>query len=154
MPSFDDLFDTSEERPISYQGKTLYRAHQIEIPEKCVVVVRFVSTNSEWRQGIALNVNGHFTFAGNRLGKKLILWEDTATKDTTLDIASKDGVLWAYNTWDYGDGAIQSWRFGAAMIIEDIPNGKRYYCNDGHPDDDFDDLVFEVTVLPENQGDS
>jgi len=34
---------------------------------------------------------------------------------------------------------------GAAMYSEDIPNGKRYFCNDGVEDDDFDDIVFTVT---------
>ena len=34
---------------------------------------------------------------------------------------------------------------GAAMYSEDIPNGKRYFCNDGEEDDDFDDIIFTVT---------
>lgn len=34
---------------------------------------------------------------------------------------------------------------GAAMYSEDIPKGKRYYCNDGVEDDDFDDIIFTVT---------
>jgi len=34
---------------------------------------------------------------------------------------------------------------GAAMYSEDIPNGKRYFCNDGDEDDDFDDIIFTVT---------
>lgn len=34
---------------------------------------------------------------------------------------------------------------GAAMYSEDIPNGKRYHCNDGVEDDDFDDIIFTVT---------
>jgi len=39
---------------------------------------------------------------------------------------------------------------GAAMYSEDIPNGKRYFCNDGDEDDDFDDIIFTVTrVNPE-----
>jgi hypothetical protein len=32
-----------------------------------------------------------------------------------------------------------------AMYSEEIPNGKRYHCNDGVEDDDFDDIVFTVT---------
>jgi hypothetical protein len=33
---------------------------------------------------------------------------------------------------------------GAAMYAESIPNGKRYFCNDGNEDDDFDDIIFTV----------
>ena len=38
-----------------------------------------------------------------------------------------------------------------AMYSEDIPYGKRYFCNDGDDDDDFDDIIFTVqrqTGLP------
>jgi len=34
---------------------------------------------------------------------------------------------------------------GAAMYSENIPKGKRYFCNDGVEDDDFDDIIFTVT---------
>jgi len=34
--------------------------------------------------------------------------------------------------------------YGAAMYSEDIPSGKRYFCNDGDEDDDFDDIIFTV----------
>ena len=33
---------------------------------------------------------------------------------------------------------------GAAMYSEDIPDGKRYFCNDGDEDEDFDDIIFMV----------
>ncbi|MBP3950154.1 DUF2207 domain-containing protein [Bacillus suaedae] len=26
-------------------------------------------------------------------------------------------------------------------------SGKIYYCNDGHPDDNFDDLVFKIEII-------
>ena len=34
--------------------------------------------------------------------------------------------------------------FGAAMIVEEIENGRRYRCNDWEPDEDFDDIIFTV----------
>jgi hypothetical protein len=30
------------------------------------------------------------------------------------------------------------------MIVEALPNGRRYRCNDGFADDDFDDLIFRL----------
>jgi len=30
------------------------------------------------------------------------------------------------------------------MIIEEIENGKHYQCNDGHPDENFADIVLTV----------
>ncbi|WP_316355609.1 hypothetical protein [Candidatus Neptunichlamydia sp. REUL1] len=34
-----------------------------------------------------------------------------------------------------------------AMYSEDIPNGKRYFCNDGDDDDDFNDIIFTVARI-------
>jgi hypothetical protein len=48
-----------------------------------------------------------------------------------------------------GRGTTDAWHNGAAMIVHDISNGKQYQCNDGHPDDNFDDLVFRVTRIGE-----
>ncbi|MCB1110965.1 MAG: hypothetical protein KDK64_08280, partial [Chlamydiia bacterium] len=40
------------------------------------------------------------------------------------------------------------WRMGrgngAAMYSENISGGKRYFCNDGDEDDDFDDIIFTL----------
>ena len=36
---------------------------------------------------------------------------------------------------------------GAAMYSEDIEDGKRYFCNDGDLDNDFDDIIFTVKRL-------
>jgi hypothetical protein len=33
------------------------------------------------------------------------------------------------------------------MYVEEIPNGRKYYCNDGEPDDDFDDLIFTLEFM-------
>ena len=38
------------------------------------------------------------------------------------------------------------WQRGAAMILEVDGNTRRYRCNDGHPDDNFDDIIFEITI--------
>jgi hypothetical protein len=33
------------------------------------------------------------------------------------------------------------------MLLEDLPNGRRYHCNDGKADEDFDDIVFRIERL-------
>jgi len=32
------------------------------------------------------------------------------------------------------------------MIVEEIPSGRRYKCNDGRADDDFDEIVFRIEM--------
>jgi hypothetical protein len=39
-----------------------------------------------------------------------------------------------------------------AMYAEEIEGGRRYYCNDFTPDDDFNDLIFTVVRVGDNGG--
>src|SRR5262249_40623643 len=43
-----------------------------------------------------------------------------------------------------GNGVMQSWHNRAAMLIDVLPDKRLYRCNDGHPDDNFDDVVFRI----------
>ncbi|MCB1117403.1 MAG: hypothetical protein KDK50_02345, partial [Chlamydiia bacterium] len=60
---------------------------------------------------------------------------------------------WVQNFWEDVNHTntvyIDKAHNGAAMIVEEIPNGRRYRCNDGEPDDDFDDIVFTITRINE-----
>jgi hypothetical protein len=35
------------------------------------------------------------------------------------------------------------------MIVQEIAEGRRYRCNDGYPDDDFDGLIFRIERIPD-----
>jgi hypothetical protein len=144
MPNFDNLFSKEKTRPIRYHSLSLYRQDEWEARDGNRFVLEIESTNSEWRQGIGLDVDGHFLVAGQRIPKKIALWEDTAPRLTRFEVECKSCLLRVKNLWDTGNGVTQAWHNGAAMIIEDAPNGKRYRCNDGHPDDDFDDIIFRI----------
>jgi hypothetical protein len=54
-----------------------------------------------------------------------------------------------YNAWDAGKGTTEAWVGHAAMIVEELPNGRRYRCNDSQRDDDFDDLIFRIERVAE-----
>ncbi len=43
-----------------------------------------------------------------------------------------------------GGKSVDYGRYGSAMIVEEVEGGRRYRCNDWHPDDNFDDIVFTV----------
>ncbi len=73
-----------------------------------------------------------------------MLWQDTAPQTVDFEIIGKASTIEVKNMWDFGDGVMQSWHNGAAMIVESLPNGRRYRCNDGDPDDDFDDIIFRL----------
>ena len=59
---------------------------------------------------------------------------------------AQSGTCHVKNVWDTGDGTIQIWHNGAAMIVERAGNARRYRCNDGNPNADFDDLIFRVVL--------
>ncbi len=71
------------------------------------------------------------------------LWHDNSKRKQPKSLPKK-GILGIKNIWNTGNGTISSWIGGAAMIVEEIKNGKRYRCNDGHPDENFDDIVFTI----------
>jgi len=99
---------------------------------------------AEWRQGVALRIEGKFKVNGQIIRRGIVLWQDTAPQTVDLKVIGKVSTIEVKNVWDVGNGVIHSWHNGAAMIVETLPNGRRYRCNDGLADDDFDDIVFHL----------
>ena len=85
------------------------------------------------------------------------IWEETIYEEQKNGhFGNADGTFTHTKIVEYPEGKqevcyINSKRWnqglcnGAAMYSEYIPNGKRYHCNDGVEDDDFDDIIFTVT---------
>jgi hypothetical protein len=113
-----------------------------------VLRVEIESTDSDWRQGVALSTDGDFVIDGRSVGGDIVLWTDTAPPVVLVRVASTTGECRVKNVWDVGDGTVHSWHNGAAMTVDDTVAGRRYRCNDGHPDEDFDDLVFRIERFP------
>ena len=154
MANFQKLFIESKGKPIEYKGKILYLFDKLPIEESTIYLLTFEKTNSEWKQGIALDTEGIIEIENKMFkNKKIILWETTAPKQVKFIThpTKKPCFLFIYNIWDVGDGISQSGYNGAAMIVEEIPNGRRYYCNDGHPDENFDDIVFTRELIRTEQ---
>ena len=148
MPSFQELFSHSRGKPIEYQGKILHLVDWLPENRDRRVRVVFESINSDWQQGVALKVKkGEFEIDGETVRTMAVLWCKSAPCEFIVRIKSKQRC-YVKNVWDVGDGVMHSWHNGAAMIIEETLTGRRYRCNDGRPDDDFDDLIFRIEFLP------
>jgi hypothetical protein len=158
VPNFDEIFSTNQERPVKYKEKALIRCDDFPFEDGDHFLVTFEKTNSEWRQGVALDLFGFFEINGKSYQDRIALWEDASQKETIITVFKeksnrhkskrlpKEGVLGINNIWDAGNGT-GSWYGGAAMIVEEIENGRRYRCNDGHPDENFDDIIFTVQKI-------
>ena len=153
MEIFEELFRKSKGRPITYRAKTLHLMDKLRIRNGDRFRVVIEELNSDWKQGVSLSLSkGRIRVADREFSKGIVLWEDTAPVSTEVIIVlGSRQVEWLYlkNVWDKGDGVIDSWHNGAAMIIEELSERtNRYRCNDGYPDDDFNDIVFRIENLP------
>jgi len=142
---FEDFFNKSEGKPFAYNGKNIKMSDKVMLPSSKVVLrIEFISTDSQWKQGIILQTKGEFNVNAQKLPNKIVLWEHTAPKELDIIIKSKDRILFVYNVWDTGDGAIQYGHNGGALFREEVDGVIIYHCNDGYPDDDFNDLIFKI----------
>jgi hypothetical protein len=120
---------------------------ELKVNKRQKIKVIFESVNSDWRQGISLETNKGIEVKDHLFKKGINLWQDTAPKIVECICYSNNGVLKLWNIWDVGDGVVESMHNACGMIVEQLPNGRRYRCNDGYPDDDFDDLIFRIEVV-------
>jgi hypothetical protein len=147
MPSFQQLFIKSKGQPVEYNGQTIRMVDHLKILDGQILKVVFESVNADWRQGVCLTTDGGFVVNNQSIKKSVALWHDTAPSEVMLRVQTKKGECWVKNVWDIGNGVMESWHNGAAMIVEEIACGRRYKCNDGQPDDDFTDIVFRIELL-------
>lgn len=87
---------------------------------------------------------GWYYFVGPR--KWISLWCREPYKPIELFCRTRDGHIHVWNVWNDGNvrHGIDGLRNCAGMIVEEIENGFRYRCNDGYPDEDFNDIVFRI----------
>jgi hypothetical protein len=147
MPSFQHLFIESGGKPIVYKGRTTQLVDRLKVSDGQIMKVIFESATANWRQGVSLMTDGIFVVNKQIIKKSVALWQDTAPPEVVLRVQTKKGECWVKNIWDVGNGVMESWHNGAAMVVEEIPSGRRYKCNDGHPDEDFADIVFRIELI-------
>ena len=137
---------------ITYEGKTVALFDMIEVPKQGKLILRFLGTDSEWRQGVRLGdmVAGtdlRLTVAGH-VAPGMQLWQDTCPEVLEISYEAPSGRLTVYNIWDRGNGRSASQVAGAGMHIE-VSSSNRvrtYRCNDGHEDTVFTHLVFSLEI--------
>lgn len=144
---FEQLFLQSQGKPIQYNGGTLYIADRIPMQPTTIFRICIEKADSKYRQGISLSLRpkGVLEIDGEKSKTGFHVWQDTAPSEFLVEMHGKiPRELLVFNIWEVGENSVHSGHNGAAMKIEELPNGKRYYCNDGEPDDDFNDLVFRI----------
>jgi hypothetical protein len=111
------------------------------------LVLVFESVHSPWRQGVWMMTRGHLVI-NEQASPGMDVWQDTAPVEVPIECRTDSGVLLLYNIYERnGQRNSQAWTSG--MLIEDIPNGRRYRCNDFGLETDFDKLVFRIERQPD-----
>lgn len=164
MPNFDELFLESKGQPIIYKGKPTIRADKFPVSNGDVLIASIEQASGDLRQGFVIDVTGYCELDGEIIkqgkGVRMMFWQDTMPKQVKLKVFTKKDFVVIYNIWESTSSyllgtpegedvwkqskSINYFINGAAMHVEEIENGKRYYCNDGYPDEDFDDIIFTV----------
>lgn len=141
---YNSYFKNNENEIIKWEVLTIKNKQKIK--------VRFISTNSDNRQGIRLAIDaGKGTLTTNGVtGRGFELWEDECPKEFELECTSDEGYLSVYNIFEkYTQGTMmrRSYMDYSGMILEQNGNIYRYKCNNATLKDDFDKLIFEIELL-------
>lgn len=130
----------------------IIRWEVLSIHNKQRLKVRFISVNSENRQGIRIAIDtGKGTLTTNGVsGRAFELWEDECPKEIEMECNSDEGYLSVYNIFARVENGISqrnSQMAFSGMILEQKGNIYRYRCNDTGRNTNFDKLVFEIELL-------
>jgi len=153
MPNFEQDFIKSKGAPIKYKEWEIVNVDRISVQKKFSAVLRLISTNSEWRQAIRVKVRNGKLFGNSQETKSFIVWADDLKEHNSIlhfEGVTKDLQFFVHNAWEQFDHRntpfLNYWMGNAAMILEVDGNTRRYRCNDGLSDDNFDDIIFEITI--------
>jgi hypothetical protein len=108
----------------------------------------FESKNSDWMQGVWLSCENGISI-DEETHPSVYLWYNELPSSQELICHTSDGYLSVYNVWNRGYGP-NSQGHTSGMLVEDLPNGKRYHCNDSGFDTNFDKVVFRIERLPQS----
>lgn len=154
--NFGELFRQGRSAEIQHRGRTIMLLDRVpaKLGEKFVVTLE--QTASPYVQGVGMS-EGVEVFGERQ--KRAVVWEyfslAPAERQMTrsklpfsfeVTCRNKAGYLSFYNMAEV-QGRQEWWHGGSCMMAQDIPDGRRYHCNDIELDDDFDDLVFSVVRL-------
>lgn len=139
-------------------GKTYFRWYNLKIDKTYVVRFKLVSTKSIYNQGIALffsEFQGEF-FINNQKAKVLkgfkhylFKTQDFEKDFLELRVCPQNGYLFFGNaSEDSRSVGYECGAFGCAFWVEQLDQQTyRFHCNDHEYDDDFDDLIFDCSII-------
>ena len=133
--------------------KDVIRWEVISINQTQCIKVRFISVNSNNRQGvrIAIDSGEGFLVTNDVRGKNFEIWEDECPSEIEIQCFSEEGLLSVYNIFEEIDWTGKKRKYSqmdySGMILERTGHIFRYSCNNAELNSEFDKLVFEIELL-------
>ena len=167
MMMFSEQFSQQHSFEIMHNGKKINAFFRYD--KKGIYRLRFdfLSTASPYRQAVVLHLSefhGRIFMDGKEIAiakKKRfpqIVFSEAdsinAPNYIEMTIELQDGDIAICNGSEHPEieGLWTTLYGGCAMIIEQLDTlHYRFYCNDRENDDDFDDLIFELSITPANE---
>lgn len=122
--------------------------HGINAKDGEIFLIFFEEANSDWEQFAHIESDRTITIDGTTYRRGVLLPYDETRAEHRIHCRTKEGILWVWNSYRYrtvqGSYRLDSCDNFAGMLVEELPNGYRYRCNEGRDDDDYDDLVFRI----------
>jgi hypothetical protein len=143
MNKFQELFQKSNNEPITYKGKKLYLTDYINVNKNDVLIVKIISFTTNRTQSFFIKIDDpkkkkYLEVKGGKFDG-LPFHESIIPKDGARITILRDNVK--LKVWNRG-----AYIFFWPMIVEQKGNKRVYYCNGEDPEAKFDDLVFEIEI--------
>lgn len=122
------------------------------VPARDGEIFRLVleSANSDWQQLVTLETDRTLSVDGKVYRRGVMVDYKSNLQEKVITVRTREGMLWVWNAWRHrrsgtaGPWYLESLSNHSGMIVETLPDGFRYSCNEGRDDDDYDDLVFRI----------
>lgn len=159
---FSEMFAMQNSDVIEYNGKKISSCYTFDKKGEFILNFRFIDCPSSIAQAIIIHwgsFEGEVFINGEKMKKpkgrfpKTIFVEKITPKEFEMRVILRDGKFLICNGSNlFGDNKFWRSLYGwCAMIIEEVgENTLRFYCNDHEEDDDFNDLIFELDIIPVN----
>jgi hypothetical protein len=154
--NFNRMFAEAKGLPVYYNSKYICMSDKVPAKYGERFLVTIESTNSKYLQGVGISQNVEvFGEKNNRVvvyEYASLLPDQRKEKRSELPFSfevicrNKKGYLSFYNMAQV-DGRNDWFNLGCAMIVDELSNTRIYHCNDFQPNDDFNDIVFQVERL-------
>ncbi len=150
--SLQSLFLSSRGRPLKIGEFEVIQLDRISVG-KGTVEIRFISTNSNYLEGVALQAqDGHLVLSDGSKTQRVYTWfEKTLPSTVTYEVESNEKELRVWNIYKASGSSdrtqADAWTNNAGMVVHaNTPLKKRYHCSDGMGEFCMDNLVFEIEV--------